>query len=104
MDPYYIQPGTPVYFEIRTLHGIARRTLHGFVQSDTGAYVTVLAPSFKSFLPQSLTLFPKMMLAVRCFSIPFLMVTQIIYPLNAVIFVAASCKLLVNLAILTFTS
>lgn len=47
---------------------------------------------------------PKMMLAVRCFSIPFLMVTQILYPLNAVLFVAASCKLLVNLTLLAFTS
>ena len=65
---------------------------------------TPLAPSFKSFLPQSLTLFPKMMLAVRCFLIPFLMVTQIIYPLNAVLFVAASCKLIVNLTLLVFTS
>lgn len=45
MDPYYIQPGTPVYFEIITLHGTARRTLHGFVQSDTGVYATVIVPS-----------------------------------------------------------
>lgn len=48
MDPYYIQPGTPVYFEIITLytpHGTARRTLHGFVQSDTGAGVKVVVPS-----------------------------------------------------------
>lgn len=45
MGPYYIQPGTPVYFEIITLHGTARRTLHGFVQSDNGVYVTVIVPS-----------------------------------------------------------
>lgn len=52
MDPYYIQPGTPVYFEIITLHGTARRTLHGFVQSDNGAYVTVIVPSmnYKTFV------------------------------------------------------
>lgn len=48
MDPYYIQPGTPVYFEIITLHGTARRTLHGFVQSDTGVYVTVIVPSMNN--------------------------------------------------------
>lgn len=48
MDPYYIQPGTPVYFEIITLHGTARRTLHGFVQSDNGAYVTVAVPSMNN--------------------------------------------------------
>ena len=48
MDPYYIQPGTPVYFEIITLHGAAHRTLHGFVQSDTGVYVTVIVPSMNN--------------------------------------------------------
>lgn len=48
MDPYYIQPGTPVYFEIITLHGTARRALHGFVQSDNGAYVTVIVPSMNN--------------------------------------------------------
>lgn len=48
MGPYYIQPGTPVYFEIITLHGTARRTLHGFVQSDTGVYVTVIVPSMNN--------------------------------------------------------
>lgn len=48
MDPYYIQPGTPVYFGIITLHGTARRTLHGFVQSDNGAYVTVIVPSMNN--------------------------------------------------------
>ena len=48
MDPYYIQPGTPVYFEIITLHGTARRTLHGFVQSDNGVYVTVIVPSMNN--------------------------------------------------------
>lgn len=48
MDPYYIQPGTPVYFEIITLHGTARRILHGFVQSDTGVYVTVIVPSMNN--------------------------------------------------------
>lgn len=52
MDPYYIQPGTPVYFKIITLHGTARRTLHGFVQSDNGVYVTVIVPSmnYKTFV------------------------------------------------------
>ena len=51
MDPYYIQPGTPVYFGILTLHGTARRTLYGFVQSDNGVYVTVIVPSmnYKTF-------------------------------------------------------
>lgn len=48
MDPYYIQPGTPVYFKIITLHGAAHRTLHGFVQSDTGVYVTVIVPSMNN--------------------------------------------------------
>ena len=48
MGPYYIQPGTPVYFEIITLHGTARRTLHGFVQSDNGVYVTVIVPSMNN--------------------------------------------------------
>lgn len=52
MGPYYIQPGTPVYFGILTLHGTARRTLHGFVQSDNGVYVTVIVPSmnYKTFV------------------------------------------------------
>lgn len=52
MGPYYIQPGTPVYFGIITLHGTARRTLHGFVQSDNGVYVTVIVPSmnYKTFV------------------------------------------------------
>ena len=52
MDPYYIQPGTPVYFGILTLHGTARRTLHGFVQSDNGTIVTVIVPSmnYKTFV------------------------------------------------------
>lgn len=48
MNPYYIQPGTPVYFEIITLHGTARRTFHGFVQSDTGTYVEVVVPSMNN--------------------------------------------------------
>ena len=48
MNPYYIQPGTPVYFEIITLHGTARRTLHGFVQSDTGVCVTGIVPSMNN--------------------------------------------------------
>ena len=48
MDPYYIQPGTPVYFEIIILHGAARRTLHGFVHSDTGIYVEVVVPSMNN--------------------------------------------------------
>ena len=52
MGPYYIQPGTPVYFGIITLHGTARPTLHGFVQSDNGVYVTVIVPSmnYKTFV------------------------------------------------------
>lgn len=52
MDPYYIQPGTPVYFGTIMLHGTARRTLHGFVQSDNGVYVTVIVPSmnYKTFV------------------------------------------------------
>lgn len=52
MGPYYIQPGTPVYFGIITLHGTARHTLHGFVQSDNGVYVTVIVPSmnYKTFV------------------------------------------------------
>lgn len=48
MGPYYIQPGTPVYFEIIMLHGAAHRTLHGFVQSDNGVYVTVIVPSMNN--------------------------------------------------------
>ena len=48
MDPYYIQPGTPVYFKIILLHGAAHRTLHGFVQSDNGVYVTVIVPSMNN--------------------------------------------------------
>jgi len=48
MGPYYIQPGTPVYFEIITLHGTARRTFHGFVKSDTGVYVAVAVPSMNN--------------------------------------------------------
>lgn len=48
MGPYYIQPGTPVYFKIITLYGAPRRTLHGFVQSDTGIYVEVVVPSMNN--------------------------------------------------------
>lgn len=48
MGPYYIQPGTPVYFKIITLYGAPRRTLHGFVQSDTGIYVEVIVPSMNN--------------------------------------------------------
>lgn len=48
MGPYYIQPGTPVYFGIITLHGTAHRTLHGFVQSDNGTYVEVVVPSMNN--------------------------------------------------------
>ena len=48
MGPYYIQPGTTVYFEIITLHGTARRTFHGFVKSDTGVYVAVAVPSMNN--------------------------------------------------------
>lgn len=58
MDPYYIQPGTPVYFKVLTLITLPStcttstctncRTLHGFVQSDTGAYVAVIVPSMNN--------------------------------------------------------
>ena len=49
MGPYYIQPGTPVYFKIITLHGTAAcLTLHGFVKSDTGTYVEVVVPSMNN--------------------------------------------------------
>lgn len=48
MGPYYIQPGTPVYFKIITLHGAAHRTLHGFVKSDTGTYAAVAVPSMNN--------------------------------------------------------
>lgn len=49
MGPYYIQPGTPVYFKIITLHGTAAcLTLHGFVQSDNGTYVKVVVPSMNN--------------------------------------------------------
>lgn len=50
MDPYYIQPGTPVYFKIITPNGTGY--LHGFVESDTGAYVAVVVPSmnYKTFV------------------------------------------------------
>lgn len=52
MGPYYIQPGTPVYFKIITQYGAPRRTLHGFVQSDNSADVTVIVPSmnYKTFV------------------------------------------------------
>lgn len=52
MGPFYIQPGTPVYFEIITFDSALRRqdgtgrlTLHGFVQSDDGTYASVVVPS-----------------------------------------------------------
>lgn len=49
MSPYYIQPGTPVYLKIITLHGAAAcLTLHGFVKSDTGTYVEVVVPSMNN--------------------------------------------------------
>lgn len=48
MNPYYIQPGTPVYLKIITLHGAAHRTLHGFVQSDNGVYVAGAVPSMNN--------------------------------------------------------
>lgn len=47
---------------------------------------------------------PKNDAGCALFLVPFLMVTQILYPLNAVLFVAASCKLPVNLTLLAFTS
>lgn len=48
MSPYYIQPGTPVYFEIITQNSVGCLTLHGFVQSDDGTYATVVVPSMNS--------------------------------------------------------
>lgn len=45
MDPYYIQPGTPVYFEVITPKRTGHLIFHGFVQSDTGTYVEVVVPS-----------------------------------------------------------
>ena len=44
MGPYYIQPGTPVYFKV-ILPNRADYRVHGFVQSDTGTYVNVVVPS-----------------------------------------------------------
>ena len=44
MGPYYIQPGTPVYFKV-ILPNRANYRVHGFVQSDTGTYVNVVVPS-----------------------------------------------------------
>lgn len=46
---------------------------------------------------------PKNDAGCALFPVSFLVVSQIIYPLNAVLFVAASCKLIVNLALLAFT-
>ena len=53
MDPYYIQPGTPVYFEYTTFRNLPSTctgylTFHGFVQFDTGAYVAVVVPSMNN--------------------------------------------------------
>lgn len=48
MDPYYIQPGTPVYFEVITPKRTGHLILHGFVQSDNGVYVTVIVPSMNN--------------------------------------------------------
>lgn len=48
MAPYYIQPGTPVYFETIMPNGTGYFTLHGFVQSDTDTYVTVVVPSMNN--------------------------------------------------------
>nr|DAJ13397.1 MAG TPA: hypothetical protein [Siphoviridae sp. ctX8T1] len=45
-----------------------------------------------------------MMMAMRGFPISFPIVSQIICPLNAVLFVAVLCGLVVNLAFLTFAS
>lgn len=45
MEPYYIQPGTPVYFRVILLNRSDHRTIHGFVQSDTGVGVKVVVPS-----------------------------------------------------------
>ena len=44
MGPYYIQPGTPVYFKV-ILPNRSDYRVHGFVQSDTGTLVTVVVPS-----------------------------------------------------------
>lgn len=44
MIPYYIQPGTPVYFKVILPNRLDYR-VHGFVQSDTGVGVNVVVPS-----------------------------------------------------------
>lgn len=44
MGPYYIQPGTPVYFKVILSNRVDYR-VHGFVQSDTGTDVNVVVPS-----------------------------------------------------------
>lgn len=46
MIPYYIQPGTPVYFKV-ILPNRSDYRVHGFVQFDTGVGVNVVVPSMK---------------------------------------------------------
>lgn len=46
MIPYYIQPGTPVYFSVISTNRVDF-CIHGFVQSDTGVGVKVVVPSMK---------------------------------------------------------
>lgn len=53
MNPYYIQPGTPVYFKYTTFSNLPSTctgylTFHGFVQSDNGVYGTVIVPSMNN--------------------------------------------------------
>lgn len=53
MGPYYIQPGTPVYFKYTTFSNLPSTctgylTFHGFVKSDTGSNVAVAVPSMNN--------------------------------------------------------
>lgn len=53
MGPYYIQPGTPVYFKYTTFSNLPSTctgylTSHGFVQSDNGVYVAGAVPSMNN--------------------------------------------------------
>lgn len=53
MGPYYIQPGTPVYFKYTTFSNLPSTctgylTFHGLVKSDTGSNVAVAVPSMNN--------------------------------------------------------
>lgn len=53
MDPYYIQPGTPVYFKYTTFSNLPSTctgylTFHDLVKSDTGSNVAVAVPSMNN--------------------------------------------------------